>query len=158
MKKKFWTLSFIVSAIILFAIIFVNTEDNVYSKENCLESYIPCVNAFTDEHTVKVFNGTSSLDSGDGSFVYGDFFEGDVERAEVDVLIAEQNEVVTLEFINKKPQNISVFQLDGEEREQEIKMTQNTFTAPNQPGTYIYELYAEYSNGNVHHYLKINVK
>lgn len=158
MKRKTWSFAFIVLAIVLFTIIFVNKEDNVYSEENCLETYIPCVNAFTDKTTVKVLNGTSVLDRGGGNFIYGDFFKGDVERAKLDMLVAEKNEVVTLEFINNKPQTITVFQLDGEEREKEIAMTQHTFTVPNKSGTYKYELYGEYSNGTVHHYLKIKVE
>lgn len=158
MKKKIWALIFIVFAIAVFTIIFVNKDDNVYSEENCLETYIPCVNAFTDKNIVKVFNGTSSLERGDGTFISGDFFKGDVERRQLDVLKVDRNEVVTLEFINKKPRNISVYQLDGVEKAKEINITQHTFIAPNKSGIYKYELFGEYSNGTVHHYLKIKVK
>ena len=158
MKKKIWALTFIVFAIAVFTIIFVNKDDNVYSEENCLETYIPCVNAFTDKNIVKVFNGTSSLDRGDGTSIYADFFKGDVDRRQLEVLKVDINEVVTLEFINKKPQSISVYQLDGNEREKEIDITQHSFIAPDKSGIYKYELFGEYLNGNVHHYLKIKVK
>lgn len=158
MKKKIWPLTFIVFAIAVFTIIFVNKDDNVYSEENCLKTYISCVNAFTDKNIVKVFNGTSSLERGDGSSIYADIFKGDVERRHLEVLKVDKNDVVTLEFINKKPRYISVYQLDEDDREKEIDITQHTFIAPNKSGIYKYELFGEYSNGTVHHYLKIKVK
>lgn len=158
MKKKIWASTFIVFALAVFTILFINEDDEVYSEENCLETYIPCVNAFTEQHTVKVFNGTSALDRGDGSFGYGDFFKGDVEREQLDVLKANKNEVITLEFINKKPRNMTVYQLDDDEREKEIKMNQYSFIVPDKSGMYKYELFGEYSNGTVQHYLKIKVK
>lgn len=158
MKRKTWSFTFILFATVVFLIVFLNKDDSVYSKENCLESTISCVNAFTNKDMVKVFNGTTVIDLGEGNFGYGDVLKGDLQREKLDVLVAEKNEVVTLEFINNKPLSINVYQLDGEERAKEITMTQDTFTAPNTPGTYKYELFGEYSNGTVHHYVKIKVK
>lgn len=158
MKKKVWLSAFFVFAIALFTIFFINKENEVYSEEKCLETHIPCLNAFSEKDKVKVINGTSALDQGNGHFVYGDFFEGDVEREKLDVLAAEKNGVVTLEFINKEPQNMTVYQLDGEEREKEIAMEEYSFIVPYKPGIYKYELFGEYANGTVQHYLKVKVK
>lgn len=155
MKKKGWALISIVFAIAVFTIIGVSKDDEVYSKKNCPKAMVSCVNAVTDKNSVKVVNGTSVY-TRDGDFIYGDVF--DWERLLDDVLKVNKNELVTLEFFNNRLLNISGYQLDGIEREKEIAITQNTFIAPSKSGTYTYELFGEYSNGTVHHYLKIKVK
>ncbi|TAA67904.1 hypothetical protein [Planococcus salinarum] len=158
MKKRIGILTFFILALSVFTIIFIDGDDGVFSEENCLETYIPCVNAFTEKEKVKVFNGTSVLDRGGGNFIYGDFFKGSIEREQLDVLKTGKSEVITLEFINKKPDNISVYQVIGDEKEIEIDMDKHSFIAPDKLGTYNYKLYGEYANGTVDHYLKIKVK
>ena len=154
-KKKVWALISIVLAIAVFTIIGINNDDEVYSEKNCPKGMISCVNAVTDKNSVKVVYGTSVY-TRDGDFIHGDVF-GDWERR-LDVLKVDKNEIVTLEFFKNNPLNISGYQLDGSEREKEIDITQHTFIAPSKSGTYKYELFGEYSNGTVHHYLKIRVK
>ena len=155
MKKKVWTLISIVFAIAVFTIIALSKDDEVYSEKNCPKGMVSCVNAVTNKNSVKVVNGTSVY-TRDGEFIHGDVF--DWERLLDDVLKVEKNEIVTLQFFNNNPLDISGYQLDGSEREKEIDVTQNTFNAPSKSGTYTYELFGEYSNGTVHHYLKIKVK
>lgn len=137
--------------------VYLNKDSKVYSEANCPERNIPCVNAFTVKNKIKLFNGTMSLERKDGTFMYGDVFKKEVERQQ-QVLVVEKNEVVTLEFINIKPLNIRVYQVGKEEREIELDVVQHAFSAPSKSGTYNYELLGEYSNGTVHHYVKLKVK
>ncbi|MDX1701206.1 MAG: hypothetical protein R3250_11340 [Melioribacteraceae bacterium] len=157
MKSKIWSLIFIGIVLTALIIYSVNNDDNIYSEENCSDTYWPCINAVADKNTIKVLNGTSSLERADGTFVYGDVFMDDIERR-LDVLIVGKDEVVTLDFINKNAKNLSLYLLPVEEKEKEIHITNYTFNVPHQSGVYQYELIGEYSNGTVHHYLKIKVK
>ncbi|WP_047985666.1 hypothetical protein [Ornithinibacillus californiensis] len=136
----------------------VNSENyHVYTVDNCPETYIPCVNAFTNSDAVKAFNGTSSLTREDGSMMFGDVFHEDIEK-NLDTLKVDKNGAVTLDFITMNPDSFMVYLLDGNERVEEFESNQNTFHAPNEKGTYVYEVFGEYNNGTVHHYLKIKVK
>ena len=155
MKKKVWFITSIVLAVSVLTILGFFNNDEVYSEKNCPKGMVSCVNAVTDKNSVKVVNGTSVY-TRDGEFIYGDVF--DWERLLDDVLRVYKKEIITLEFFNNNLLNISGYQLDGLEREKEIDITQNTFIAPSKSGTYTYELFGEYSNGTVHHYLKIKVK
>lgn len=137
--------------------VYLNKDTKVYSEANCPETNIPCVNAFTSKNKVKLFNGTVTLEREDGIFLHGDVFKEDVERQQ-QVLVVEKTELVTLEFINMEPQKISVYQVGKENREIELDVAQHAFYAPSKSGTYNYELLGEYSNGTVHHYVKLKVK
>ncbi len=130
------------------------SNQNVYTQENCSNAFIPCVNASVGKQKVKLLNGTSSLKVG------GQHSETHVDLDTLDrqakILKASKQDVVTLEFINKTPLSLEVY--NDKYRESETLLNKYSFTLPDASGIYIYDILAEYSNGGVVHYLKVEVK
>lgn len=130
------------------------SHKDVYTEENCTNVFIPCVNASSVNHKVKVLNGGSSLQIGGrreeslGDSIYLD------ENAQI--LKASRNDVVTLEFINKTPLSLKVF--DRNNMNKEIIVYNFSFNLPNEAGIYVYNIAAEYSNGGVLHFLKVKIE
>jgi hypothetical protein len=100
-------------------------------KKTAQMFFIPCVNASTGSQKVKLLNGTSSLT------VRGEYSEALADSDKLDkqakVLKATKQDIVTLEFINKSPLSLKVY----DERfslYEEIWVHNSAFTLPNEVG------------------------
>lgn len=159
MGKRVWVIAITISSLLLIIIIGLQNIQSVYSKSDCENSDIPCVNAISDIDAVKVMNGTSTFEFDDGRTIFGDVFEEDIKKKATNLEVKRDGEV-ELDFINHQPTSLSVYLLDGNERSTDIKVDsrQYSFIAPKKKGLFQYEIYAEYPNATVYHYLKITVR
>jgi hypothetical protein len=145
-----------------FTINYGKKHSDIFTKDNCVDMYNPCINAVSDNHAVKTFNGTVALETeeneeGQMRMIHGDNF-GNIDK-HLDILKTTSNSIIMLDYINKIPEHVEIYQLDKElERVEEVSLNKNTFKAPNESGTYTIEIYGKYDNGTVHHYLKVRVK
>ncbi|MCA1030325.1 hypothetical protein LCL95_04635 [Bacillus timonensis] len=130
------------------------SSEKVFTEEDCTDVFIPCVNAHSSTHSVKVLNGSSSLKvGGQHSESHADLDSLDKDSA---ILRASKSDKITLEFINKTPLSLMVY--DGTYSSKEVLVDDLSFVLPDETGIYVYEIYAKYSNGGVIHYLKVEVK
>ncbi|QOR64926.1 hypothetical protein IM538_13840 [Cytobacillus suaedae] len=104
------------------------SRQDVYTEENCTNVFIPCVNASVVDHKVKVLNGGSSLlIGGRREETLGDSNSLDKNAP---ILKASRNDVVTLEFINKTPLSLNVYDRNN----MKIKVDNFSFNLPNEAG------------------------
>jgi hypothetical protein len=160
--KNFWILPFLILLIIVISVIVMDGKRTIHSKEDCEDESIPCVKAISSINKVKVLNGTSSFEDNiekGTSMIIGDVSLKDLEK-KFSPLKVEKEGLVTLEFVNQTPTNLSVSLLEDNKRSAEVVVDQNSysFNAPEKTGTYLYEIYCEYENAKVYHYLKVKVK
>ncbi|GIO27551.1 hypothetical protein [Ornithinibacillus bavariensis] len=158
--RKIWIIPLIILVVIVATVVVFDRGKTIHSIEKCKETKFPCIYAVVGKEKVKVINGTSTFDQEDGTTIMmGDVFPDDIDNM-LDTLKVKKKDLVTLDFLNQKPNHITVFQLKDYERLDKVDIDLNTytFTAPTTSGTFMYEIYGEYENAVVHHYLKIKVR
>lgn len=73
----------------------------------------------------------------------------------VEVIQIEPNTDILIEIEQNPAQ--TVFLWNGTNRDKEIKLTNNKFPAPSSQGRYVYEVFAEWPNGEVSYTLVVEV-